>query len=59
MQPPFDAEIKLLMHERPFHSKKWGDRVERSVSPKAKTPEVISEKLEMLGRREDALDAFW
>ena len=58
MQPSFDAKIRLLMPERPFHSKRRGNRVEGSLSPKAKTPEVISEKLETLGRCEDALETF-
>ena len=58
MQPSFDAKIRLLMPERPFHSKKKGNRVEGSLSPKAKPPEVISERLETLGRCEDTLEIF-
>jgi len=58
MQPSPDVKIRLLMPERPFHSKKGGNRVEGSLSSKAKTPEVISEMLEMLRRREDALEGF-
>jgi len=48
MQPSFDAEIRLLMPERPFRSPKRGDCVEGSLSSKARTPEIISEISEML-----------